>query len=166
MCDSHKELNCRCFLRIAGPRYGRYNLDNKLKWSSVWVQKRRKSCIFVMCTAIRSFKWKQQPLCVCSVDFAEAFDSVNHNLLWKKLSCLRVSRKLVGVGPGNWMCRFRTWIETTVNGSIQTASSRGFTGFNWKAENLNLSRPSGLCYLSCIFVSSSISIHHWMCIYL
>ena len=34
---------------------------------------------------------------MCFVDFAKAFDSVYHNLLWKTLSYLRVSRKLLSI---------------------------------------------------------------------
>ena len=72
------------------------DLNNKLSLGSEKAEDGWPSLIN-MYAAVRSFKRKQQPIYVCFVDFAEAFDTENHNLLWKKLCYLRVSMKLLTI---------------------------------------------------------------------
>ena len=48
---------------------------------------------FVIITAIQSYKKKNKPLFTCFVDFAKAFDSMNHNLLWKNLPPWELAQK-------------------------------------------------------------------------
>ena len=59
--------------------------------------KRTTDAIFVITTAIQSHKKRNKPLFACFVDFAKAFDSVNHQLLWEKLASMGVSTKIIRI---------------------------------------------------------------------
>ena len=53
--------------------------------------------IFILSTAIQAHKKKRKPLYACFVDFAKAFDSVKHKLLWNKLAGMGVSTKILNL---------------------------------------------------------------------
>ena len=59
--------------------------------------RRTTDAIFIMTTAIQASKKKKIPLCTCFVEFAKAFDSVNHNLLWNKLASMGLSTKMLNI---------------------------------------------------------------------
>jgi len=51
--------------------------------------------MFIISTAIQAYKKKCKPLYACLVDFAKAFDSIKHSLLYKKLADMGVSTKIL-----------------------------------------------------------------------
>ena len=53
--------------------------------------------IFVIATAIQSFKKRKKLFFTCFIDFAKAFDSVNHKFLWEKLATMGVSTKILNI---------------------------------------------------------------------
>ena len=59
--------------------------------------RRTTDAIFVITTAIQSYKKKNKSLFTCLVDFAKAFDSINHKLLWEKLASMGMSSKLLSI---------------------------------------------------------------------
>ena len=61
----------------------------KNRWST--------DAIFILFAAIQAFKKKKKQLYTCFVDFAKAFDSINHYFLWGKLSSMGLSRKMLTI---------------------------------------------------------------------
>ena len=59
--------------------------------------RRTTDAIFVITTAIQLYKKKNKSLFTCFVDFAKAFDSINHKLLWEKLTSMGMSSKLLSI---------------------------------------------------------------------
>lgn len=53
--------------------------------------------IFIVQTLFERSKVTKSSLFCCFVDFRKAFDSINHNKLWSKLSSLGISRKLINI---------------------------------------------------------------------
>ena len=51
----------------------------------------------IMNTAIQFYKERKSTLYTCFVDFAKAFDSVNHSLLWSKLARMGLSARLLKI---------------------------------------------------------------------
>lgn len=74
-------------------------LNDKLCESQFGFRQGRRTtdALFVITTAIQSYKKKKKPLFTCFVDFAKAFDSVNHKLLWEKLAYMGVSSKMINI---------------------------------------------------------------------
>ena len=73
--------------------------DGKLCESQFGFRQGRQTtdAVFVIATAIQSFKKRKKPLFTCFIDFAKAFDSVNHKLLWEKLATMGVSTKILNI---------------------------------------------------------------------
>ena len=53
--------------------------------------------IFITNTVAEKAKKLKQPMFVAFIDFAKAFDSVHHQLLWMKLSALGFSTKMLKI---------------------------------------------------------------------
>ena len=53
--------------------------------------------MFILNALIENAKSKRTNLYCCFVDFKKAFDSVQHHLLWQKLSCIGVSMKVLNL---------------------------------------------------------------------
>jgi len=75
------EVNCKLNEAQFGFREGRRTTDP----------------IFILSTAMQAYKKKRKPLYACFVDFAKAFDSIKHSLLWKKLADMGVSTKILNI---------------------------------------------------------------------
>ena len=75
------------------------DLNGKLNESQFGFRQGRRTtdALFIMTSAIQVSKKKKTPLYTCFVDFAKAFDSVNHNLLWKKLASMGLSTKMLNI---------------------------------------------------------------------
>ena len=59
--------------------------------------RRTTDAIFILTTAIQDYKRRHKPVYACFVDFARAFDSVEHTLLWKKLARMGLSNKILHI---------------------------------------------------------------------
>jgi len=75
------EVNCKLNEAQFGFREGRRTTDP----------------IFILSIAMQAYKKKRKPLYACFVDFAKAFDSIKHSLLWKKLADMGVSTKILNI---------------------------------------------------------------------
>ena len=75
------------------------DLNNKLNEAQFGFRKNRRTsdAIFILHTAIQVAKKQKKPLFTCFVDFAKAFDTINHHLLWTKLSTIGLSRKMLNI---------------------------------------------------------------------
>ena len=73
------------------------DLNGKLNEAQFEFRKNRTTdAILILFTAIQAFKKKKQ-LYTCFVDFAKAFDSINHYFLWNKMSSMGLSRKMLTI---------------------------------------------------------------------
>ena len=72
-------------------------MNSKLNESQFGFRQGRRTndAFFIMSTAINTSKKMRAPLYACFVDFAKAFDSVNHNLLWIKIASMGLSTKML-----------------------------------------------------------------------
>ena len=59
--------------------------------------RRTTDAIFILTTAVQDYKRRHKPVYACFVDFARAFDSVEHTLLWKKLAVMGLSNKILHI---------------------------------------------------------------------
>ena len=59
--------------------------------------RRAMDCIFILNTLIEKTRANHSQLFLCYVDLKKAFDSIQHNLLWKKLHALGVSGQIIRV---------------------------------------------------------------------
>ena len=75
------------------------DLNGKLNESQFGFRQGRRTtdALFIMSSAIQVSKKKKTPLYTCFVDFAKAFDSVNHNLLWNKLASMGLNTKMLNI---------------------------------------------------------------------
>ena len=71
------------------------DLNNKLNESQFGFRQGRSTIdpIFILSSAIQSYKNKKRTIFACFIDFAKAFDSIKHDLLWSKLGAMGVSKK-------------------------------------------------------------------------
>ena len=59
--------------------------------------RRTVDCIFILNTLIEKTRGNHSQLFLCYVDLKNAFDSIQHSLLWKKLHALGVSGQIIRV---------------------------------------------------------------------
>jgi len=59
--------------------------------------KRTTDAIFIITSAIDYAKKRKHPLFACFVNLAKVFDSIYHNLLWKKLMSIGLSNKVLNI---------------------------------------------------------------------
>ena len=59
--------------------------------------RRTTDAIFILTTAVQDYKRRHKPVYASFVDFARAFDSVEHTLLWKKLARMGLSNKILHI---------------------------------------------------------------------
>ena len=59
--------------------------------------RRTTDAIFILTTAVHLHRKARKPLYACFVDFKKAFDSINHQLLWQKLTKAGISPRILAV---------------------------------------------------------------------
>ena len=102
------------------------DLNNKLNEAHFGFKKNRRTsdAIFILHTAIQVAKKQKKLLFTCFVDFAKAFDTINHHLLGTKLSTIGLSRKMLNI-LRNMYAKAAARVAINNNLSTPFQSSRG-----------------------------------------
>ena len=87
---------------------------------------------------IQDYKRRHKPVYACFVDFARAFDSVEHTLLWKKLARMGLSSKILHILQD-------MYLKATSRVRINGALTNPFSCDRGVRQGCNLSR-----YLFCL----------------
>ena len=74
---------------------------------------RTTDAIFILSTLIEKFKATHKPLVFCFVDTKKAFDSVNHEILWKTLLQLGLNGEIMVV-IANMYCKVNASITSSI----------------------------------------------------
>ena len=91
---------CKLFSSVLNKRLVTFIDDNNLLCEEQNGFRRLRACIdhlYVLCTVIRKRKKANKPTYVAFIDFSKAFDSVNHDLLWFKLTQCGIDGKFLRV---------------------------------------------------------------------
>ena len=108
------------------------DLNNKLNKTQFVFRKNRRTidAIFILQTVIQVAKKQTKPLFTCFVGFVKAFDTINHHLLWTKLSTIGLSRKILNILQNMYA---KAAARVTINNNLSTPfqCSRGVRqGYN------------------------------------
>jgi len=90
----------KIFTQILSNRISNWAINNKiLNESQFGFRKGRRTtdASFIITSAIDYAKKRNHPLFACIVDLAKAFNTINHNLLWKKLMSIGLSTKILNI---------------------------------------------------------------------
>ena len=95
-------LNCigKIFTSILYTRLKNWAEQNKIFPEEQYgfrENRRAMDCIFILNTLIEKTRANHSQLFLCYVDLKKAFESIQHNLLWKKLHALGVSGQIIRV---------------------------------------------------------------------
>ena len=88
----------KVFTRIIRNRIEMWAEDNsKLNDSQFGFRENRRTidAIYVLFNTLQVYKKRNKPVFACYVDFAKAFDTINHLLLWEKLSNMGLSDNML-----------------------------------------------------------------------
>ena len=90
----------KVFTKIIRDRIEQWAEDhNKLNNAQFGFRSNRRTidAIFVLSNIIEMNKKRRQPVFACFVDFAKAFDTVDHSILWQKLFTVGLSTKMLNL---------------------------------------------------------------------